>query len=186
MHLEVPNHHMAVTLRKRLQLGGKLVVPAHGPPVQDYGLWVSQEGGGIGIRPDKEGNFSGQGSSASLEIKVTYPTMGVVLFQREMLVAPTEAAGIGSIVLTDIVQVLDVVVTDAQGAPLVSQEWHIEGEGLETIQAHFASDEKGRLVAVFPMDAKRVKLSKRSGYIVDHQSTQTLDLTKPHSSLVFP
>ncbi len=183
MGLAVPRFGLQVLMRKRLRLKGTLLVPAHGPPVQSFGVWISQEGRGTGVSPRSDGRFSAVGTSAALEIKVCHPSMGMVLFREEFLTIPSEKIGIGVVDLTDLVRVLDLLVVDAEGEPLRKQDLTVRAEGVETVGGQVKTDEEGRLLTVVPLRIETVQVSTHPGYAVNDQNSVTVDLAYPPSQI---
>ncbi|MDF1836957.1 MAG: hypothetical protein P1V35_03735 [Planctomycetota bacterium] len=177
--VSVPTTGIQLTLYRRLQLAGKLIVPENGPPIGEFGIWLSQEGGGIGITPRSDGTFSGQGSSQSLNLQITHPTLGAVLFRNDFVAAPTEEAGLGTIDLRDLVHVVDVTVVDMDGNPLANQELTIAAEELQTIGGPFTTDGEGRLLTLIPRHITTIHLSKRGGFVTT--KVEPVELMLPSS-----
>ena len=158
--IEVPNLDLQVELAKQLWLRGKLLVPAAGPPVQEYGVWLSQGDRGTGVRAQANGEFAGPGTSRSLRLQITHPSMGHVLYNQEFLSAPNEEAGLGTVDLTQLVQVIDVRLVDSSHKPHAKVDLHMEAEGVQSNGGQYQTDAEGRLWTVLPLDADAIRLGR--------------------------
>lgn len=168
-----------LTLYRRLQLKGKLIVPRNGPPVHDCGVWLSQPGSGIGIQANADGSFSGQGTTQSLNLKISHPTMGTVLYKEEFVSPPDEETSLGTIDLRPLVQVVDFTLLDADGKPRANQKISIEAEELESIVGEYKTDADGRLLTLMPRHITSIKISKQGSF--SQAEGQAVELLLPAS-----
>jgi len=147
-----------------MQWKGVLVVPAHGPSVTEYGVWVTQDGGGLGVSPEPSGVFGAVGSSRALSIEVRYPSLGVRLMDQELIITPTEEGGIGQIDLRGVVWVFDAIITDEKDQPHTDMGMHLQAQGMSAISPDgFMTDSEGRLHLVLPERVKQFVLTRRDG-----------------------
>ncbi len=176
---ELPVAGVQLTLYRRLQLKGKLIVPSNGPSIQEYGVWLSQPGTGIGIRPKADGTFSGQGTTQSLNLKISHPTMGTVLYKEEFVSPPNEETSLGTIDLRPLVQIVDFTLLDADGNPLANRAISIEAEELESIASQYKTDADGRLLTLMPRHITAIKISKQGSF--SQAEGQSVELLLPAS-----
>ena len=156
---QVPRGGMEVVMTKRLVLTGQLVVPSNGPDITSYGIWIAQEGGAIGVTPREDGTFEAQGTRHALRLRVSNPTMGSVLYDRELVVVPSQGESLGTIDLTHLVQVIDFVILDDLGAPIPYLAFELSGEGLESLNPMYHTDGEGRYFSLLPEFIHSVRLS---------------------------
>lgn len=171
--VEVPNHGLEVFLAREIRLRGQLLVPEHGPPVTGYGVWLSEEGKGIGISPGRDGRFAALGSTRSLEVKVTQPGLGLVLFRQTFALSPEADGELGTIDVRDVVKPLDLVLVDSTGAAIANEVVWIEVKDVEPAasepRGQAPTDTNGRLFVAVPTPALEAILtvSGRAPVVVD-------------------
>ncbi|MCP5020334.1 MAG: hypothetical protein GY930_01030 [bacterium] len=153
----LPASNVQLTLYRRLQLEGKLIVPDNGPPVEEYSIWVSQKLGGTNSSPNADGTFSGQGTSQTLNLKVFHPPLRTVLFEQEFQSAPTEEGGLGIIDLTAQVQVVSLTLTDLQGN-LLANEGVTLGCQEPSLTQKIQTGNQGELLLVLPRQTPAIQL----------------------------
>jgi len=153
---------LRVVMARRLYWSGKLVVPGDGPPVSEYGVWISEEGRGSGVSPAASGRFRAVGSSRSVELKVCHPSLGAVLYLRDFGIQATEDGDLGVVDIRAHVQVIDAICMAADGAPWSAQEMeirYVDGGAEKTVS--IVTDGDGRLLGVLPVSASAVRVGRR-------------------------
>lgn len=171
--IEVPTHGLEVSLAREIRLRGRLLVPEQGPPVTNYGVWLSEEGMGMGISPRADGNFSAIGSTRSIEVKVTQPGLGLVLFKEVFALSPEADGELGTIDVRDVVKPVDLVLVDSTGAAIANEVVWIEVKDVEPAasepRGQAPTDANGRLFVAVPTLALEAKLtvSGRAPVVVD-------------------
>ena len=164
--LDTPHTGLEAVLAKYVLWKGTLLVPEHGPPITEYGVWVTQAGRGIGTSPQKDGSLRAFGSSQALAIQITHPGFGTKLLEQELVVRPTEEEGLGVIDLRGLVWVLDVVLVDESGQPWKNQNLQVNGEASLVSFGQFTTDGEGRLLTVFPTTQEVITLGRDGHEVV--------------------
>ncbi|MCB9906594.1 MAG: hypothetical protein H6830_02660 [Planctomycetes bacterium] len=159
MQQTVPTSGMEIRVARTLRWSGRLLVPDPGPTPDLYGVWIGQKGGGFGITPGQDGSFLAYGTTRALTLKVSYPTLGVILFEREFVLEQVAGGKVGDIDLRDLVQVYRVQVVGGDMAPL-GQELEFSGVGIETILGSTKTDGQGYLWLVLPAAIKTIQIGK--------------------------
>lgn len=156
--LSLPRFDLRVVLSRVVNLRGILLVPPDGPPLTEYGVWISDENGGTGISPNAEGRFSAIGNTRSLEISVTHPGLGVKLFRETFALSPQSDGDIGVIDLRPDLWVVDLKLIDSEGQPLANREITISlGADLERSD-WYRTDGEGRLLTVLPRSSQQAEI----------------------------
>lgn len=171
-------HGLEVILARELHLRGRLVVPEHGPPITSYCVWLtSDEGKGSGTAPSRDGEFRARGPSRSIELTVTQPASGLVLFRKVFALTPQNDGDLGTIDLRPIVKTLDTQLVDETGAALAKVAVWLEVEGATSTTGHprglATTTYTGRLFASVPAHALEAKLT------VDGRAAVVVDLVSP-------
>ena len=160
--LSLPRFDLQVVLPRVVRLRGILRVPAAGPPLTEYGVWISGENGGIGISPDAEGRFSAIGNTRSLEFSVTHPGLGVQLYRETFAISPQCDGDIGVIDLRSDLWVVDLELIDNEGQPLADREVTIRlGAGLGHADG-YRTDGAGRLLTVLPRSVQEAEIGLKN------------------------
>jgi hypothetical protein len=157
--LSLPRFDYRVVLSRVIHLRGVLLVPADGPPVTEYGVWLSDGGGGTGISPDEEGRFSAIGSTRSLDISVTHPGLGIKVYIETFALSPQSDGDIGTIDLRSSLWVVDLRLLNRAGAPLADKELTLTLPDELGHSDWYRTDAAGRLRTVLPRSAGHVDLS---------------------------
>lgn len=171
-------HGLEVLLARELHLRGRLVVPEHGPHITSYCVWlISDEGKGSGTVPSRDGAFRARGPSRSIELKVTQPASGLVLFHKVFALTPENDGDLGTIDLRPIVKTLDTQLVDESGAALAKVAVWMEVAGATSTTGHprglATTTYTGRLFASVPAHALEAKLT------VDGRAAVVVDLVSP-------
>ena len=182
--IQVPTHGLEVSLARRIRLRGRLLVPEQGPPVTSYGVWLSEGGMGMGISPRADGTFSAIGSTRSIEVKITQPGLGLVLFREMFALSPETDGELGTIDLRSLVKSLDLLLVDAADAPIANEVVWIEVKDVEPAagepRGQAPTDANGRLFVAVPAAALGAELT------VSGRAPIAVDLVSPPSRLRVP
>ena len=178
--LETPTFDHEVVLARRIRLTGRLFVPENGPPVERYGVWLSQEGKGIGISPREDGRFDAIGSTHSLRVGIAGPNMGFTLYSEDFAAPPTDDGSLGDIDVRPLTRVLDLLLVDDQGDPLAEYGLQVSLEAPEHQSKSVRSDEQGRLLVPLPVQALEATI------LVPGEPQRTIDLVSPPARLELP
>ncbi|MBI1380380.1 MAG: hypothetical protein GC161_04755 [Planctomycetaceae bacterium] len=182
--IEVPTHGLEVALARRIRLRGRILVPEQGPPVPSYGVWLSEEGMGIGISPGADGNFSAVGSTRSIEVKVTQPALGLVLFKEVFALPPETDGELGTIDLRARAKPLDLVLVDRTGAAIANEVVWIAVKDVEPAaseaRGQAPTDANGRLFVAVPTLALEAELT------VSGRAPVKVDLVSPPPRIEVP
>ncbi|MBI1380381.1 MAG: hypothetical protein GC161_04760 [Planctomycetaceae bacterium] len=167
-------HGLEVFLSRELRLRGRLIVPEHGPSVTSYCVWLfSDAGNGGGVTPTRDGEFHARGPSGSVELRVTQPALGLVLFHEVFAVTPETGGDLGTIDLRPVAKPLDVQLVDGTGSALAKVTVQMEVKGAANATGHarasLRTDYTGRLFVCVPAHALEAQLTVlgRAPVVVD-------------------
>lgn len=178
--LPIPSLDLQVEMARRLRLRGTLLVPEGGPDVREYGVWISQGDRGTGITAAADGSFYALGSTRSLRLQITHPTLGTTVYTQEFATVPNEDAGLGMIDLRQRLRVIDVRFTNAFGEPVAKQELHVEAEGAASNGGQYHTDKAGRFLAVMPFEVPTLRIG------IPGRAKQTVQLDEWGPTWVLP
>lgn len=181
--LPTPSLDLEVVLSRVICWRGRLRVPEEGPDPGSYGVWMYQNGGGVGVGVAPSGRFEALGTTSSAQIRVTYPVLGATLFEREV-VAPDVSLeppilDVGEVDLRGLVTCLDVEVLDPGGEPAANAPVLVDlsPEATWLSPAHVL-DDRGHLVLAVPRDVGSIELRTDAG------TSARIDVATPPKSVV--
>jgi hypothetical protein len=183
---KLPADNVQLTLHPALPLHGTLKVPSAGPPVEEYGIHLSQECGGSLVSPGTDGTFKSRIASQALTLTVTHRNRGTALFMHEYQGAPDEKSGLGIIDLTSQVQVVDLTLSDLQGEFISNEDVFLSAPGMAFIGQYFKTDEGGRLLTVVPRTITAIQLFRRTRSLPISQKAVEILLPASPSKVALP